>query len=76
MMFIHPRVHYITKKNALCDLTWLLRVAKLNGQPSICLNNTPLWASTNGTESINTLKLLHSYYPKLNYLIVNTDEAN
>jgi hypothetical protein len=75
-MFIHPRVHYVTKINTLGDLIWFLRVAKLNNQPSISLNNTPQWASYNGTESINTLKLLHSYYPKLNYLIVNSDKAN
>ena len=76
MMFLHPRIHYITKRNTLTDLLWFLRVAKLSNEPSISLNNTTQWVSTNGAETIKTLKLLHSYYPKLNYLIVNTERVN
>jgi len=76
MMFIRPRINYVTKVNTLPDLMWFLRTASINGQPSVSLNNGPNWQSTNNHSTVDVLKLIHSHNPKFNYLILNTDKVN
>jgi hypothetical protein len=60
----------------MADLLWYLRVARNNNECSISLNNTQKWADKNSITSLEILKTLHSYHPRLNYLVVNSEKTN
>ena len=76
MMFLKPRIHYISKNNTFSDLLWYFRTVKSNPTPSISLNNTDRWSKSNDHNTTSTLQILHSAFPKLNYLIINTDKVS
>lgn len=75
LMFLRPRVHLISRLNTLPDLMWFLRAARLNQEPSLSLNNAPACRGRNSQQTLELLRLLHARFPRLNYLVVNTDSV-
>jgi hypothetical protein len=59
----------------MADLMWFLRAARLNQQPSLSLNNTPAFKGQNSLQSQHVLRMVHSHFPSLNYLIVNNESV-